>query len=180
MELRSSNFNAALEAAKQAYSLIEPELLEQMNQQTLQSLKQNLNFLERLQVLLVAYFNYGMCHLKIAEQTDSLDSLNTGASTFNQAQTISTRYLGPNHFFTQKLVQKEQRVSELLKKRKAIKPLEQQIKALKQTKSIMKQHEEFLLHSAKKRRDAADGPSEPSQRFVEHTSPVSSEPVKHQ
>jgi hypothetical protein len=32
MELRCQNFESAMDAAKQAYSLIEPDLLEEMNQ----------------------------------------------------------------------------------------------------------------------------------------------------
>jgi hypothetical protein len=42
-----------------------------MNSSTCAQLKQNLPFLEKLQVLLVAYFNYGMCQLKLAEADES-------------------------------------------------------------------------------------------------------------
>lgn len=61
MELRAKNYDAALAAAKQAFGYVELELLHQMNSSSCAQLKQNLPFLEKLQVLLVSYFNYGMC-----------------------------------------------------------------------------------------------------------------------
>ena len=125
MELRTNNFDAALDAAKEAYSLIEPELLEQMNTSNVAALKQNMVFLERLQVLLVSYFNFGMCQLKLAEQaTADADTMTSCHQTFTHAQTISKRYLGLNHFFTQKLARKLERINELMSRQKALQPLE--------------------------------------------------------
>ena len=57
-----------------------------MNSSTCAQLKQNLAFLEKLQVLLVAYFNYGMCQLKLAEADESNQELLRGCEqTFTHA-----------------------------------------------------------------------------------------------
>lgn len=67
VELRSQNYHAALDAAKEAFTFIQESLLQQMNDVPAPQLKTNVQFLENLQVLLVSYFNYGMCQLKIIE-----------------------------------------------------------------------------------------------------------------
>ena len=67
VELRSKNYPAALQAARQALSHIEKTLLEQTQQFAANILQANQAFLENLHVLLVSYYNLGMCQLQIAQ-----------------------------------------------------------------------------------------------------------------
>lgn len=46
-----------------------------MNDVPAPQLKANMQFLENLQVLLVSYFNYGMCQLKIIESENEQFSI---------------------------------------------------------------------------------------------------------
>lgn len=64
IELRDKNFSEATQAAKNALNCIETKLMDFMNKTSALLLKSNPAFVENLMVLLVAYFNYGMCQLK--------------------------------------------------------------------------------------------------------------------
>ena len=64
IELRQRNYAEASAAAKDALSCIEASLTEIMNKNSPMQLKNDSAFIENLMVLLVAYFNYGMCQLK--------------------------------------------------------------------------------------------------------------------
>ena len=61
IELRQKNYQDASKAAKSALNCIESKLMEQMNRISQIQLKANAAFVENLLVLLVAYFNFGMC-----------------------------------------------------------------------------------------------------------------------
>lgn len=64
IELRQKNYQEASRAAKSALGCIEGKLMDQMNKLSQIQLKANAAFVENLLVLLVAYFNFGMCQLK--------------------------------------------------------------------------------------------------------------------
>ena len=96
VEMRSKNFKAALAAAKKTLQLVEKDILGELRliadpQQTPPAL------LERLQVLLIAYYNCGLCLVR--QQKDAF-------STLNGALRISVRFLGHNHYFTRRLQHK--------------------------------------------------------------------------
>jgi hypothetical protein len=61
MELRDKNYEKALKAAEHALLSIEKHLLNTVDATPVTTLKANAVFLENLIVLLVSYFNYGMC-----------------------------------------------------------------------------------------------------------------------
>jgi len=71
VELKAGNVEASLTAARQALSYVEGEILAEINQNATQRSEHvwSAAFLERVQVLLVTYFNYGMCQQKLDQPT---------------------------------------------------------------------------------------------------------------
>jgi hypothetical protein len=66
VDLRSGNVTGALTAAKRALYFIEKEMLREINECSSFKVDGSWNqaFLERVQVLLVTYYNYGICQQK--------------------------------------------------------------------------------------------------------------------
>ena len=86
-------------------------------------------FLDNLHVLMVSYFNLGMCQLKIVQThqmlqesdvlpKDQLDLLYESKSTFQQGLDIGARFLGANNYFTAKLKRKAEIVNKMIEKGK--------------------------------------------------------------
>ena len=86
--------------------------------------------MDNLHVLMVSYFNLGMCQLKIVQtrQTlqetnelpkDQLDLLYESKATFQQGIDIGTRFLGANNYFTAKLVRKAEVVIKMIEQGKS-------------------------------------------------------------
>ena len=78
-------------------------MMEQMNNISQIQLKANTAFVDNLIVLLVAYFNFGMCQLKTAMKSSEgrvAKVLEEANSSFQHALKISNRYLGTHHYFS--------------------------------------------------------------------------------
>lgn len=107
IELRQKNYTEASVAAKNALGCIEAKLMEIMNKQVAGQLKNDSAFVENLMVLLVAYFNFGMCLLKTGMKSSAnsttaqvLKSLDEANQSFQHALKMSSRYLGTHHYFS--------------------------------------------------------------------------------
>ena len=123
IELRQKNYAEAQRAAKNALNCLESKMMEQINNSTDVQLKTNVNFIENLLVLLVAYFNFGMCQLKTSMKSTDVaqtpfkasKALEDGLASFQHALKISNRFLGQHHYFSQKLLRKAQHCSQIIR-----------------------------------------------------------------
>ena len=172
IELRQKNYPEALSAAKSALGCIESKLMDQMNRTPLVQLKTNAVFVENLLVLLVAYFNYGMCQLKMGSQASSdaartpikaRKSLEDANQSFQHGSKIANRYLGHHHYFSQKLIRKVQACQTLIQQSRLqtnngmliMSQYGQSTSSnaagfVAKKKSIMRQHQEYLMQSSQK------------------------------
>ena len=66
------DLRTALKIAKNALDLIEGDILKEIKNQSTESLTKKTEFLQNLQVLLITYFNLGMCQGKLG-----IKSINT-------------------------------------------------------------------------------------------------------
>ena len=61
IELKQNNFMNAFKTSKKAVMLIEPIIFSEMKSSNDRALKTDKTFIDKLHVLLVAYFNLGIC-----------------------------------------------------------------------------------------------------------------------
>jgi hypothetical protein len=95
IELKSANYVNAFKCSKKAVMLIEPIIFNEMKNPNMEKLRQDKGFLDRLQVLLVAYFNLGVSQCKVG-------NINYAKTVFEHGFKMAKKFLGEDHFFAQK------------------------------------------------------------------------------
>jgi hypothetical protein len=101
LALKQGNYTKAIKSAKLAVSLMEPQIFQVINEFDISNNQPNNNFTERLQVLLIGYFNLGVSQAKANNGQYS-------KKVFDQGFRVAKRFLGEDHFFTQKFARKLQ------------------------------------------------------------------------
>jgi len=81
--------------------LIEPIIFQEMKQGLEKLLRNDERFLDRVQVLLVAYFNLGVSQAKLGNVTNS-------KTIFEHGYKMSKKYLGSEHHFSHRFERRVQ------------------------------------------------------------------------
>eukprot|EP00347_Sterkiella_histriomuscorum_P005987 403354508 len=101
LELKNLNNQAAFKASKNAVMTLEPKLFAEIKQaqQHQIDLRQEKSFLDRLQVLLIAYFNLGVSQTKVG-------NVQYARTVFEHGYKMGKKYMGEEHYFTQRFAKR--------------------------------------------------------------------------
>ena len=95
IELKASNFQPAFKQSKKAVMMMEPLLFEEIKQRSEKELKQEKAFIDKLSVLLIAYFNLGVSQCKVG-------NINYAKTVFEHGFKMAKKFLGEDHYFAQR------------------------------------------------------------------------------
>lgn len=99
IELKQNNHTNAFKSSKRAVMLIEPIIFGEMKSNSDKVLKLDKAFLDRLQVLLVAYFNLGISQCKVG-------NINYAKTVFEHGYKMAKKFLGEDHYFAAKFARR--------------------------------------------------------------------------
>ena len=105
LELKNQNFEKAYQISKQSVTLLETKLFAEIRFASSSKdidLKSEKGFTDRLQVLLISYFNMGMSQAKTG-------NIQQAKLIFEQGFKMGKRYLGEDHFFTQRFARRNEK-----------------------------------------------------------------------
>ena len=107
IEMRQGNVESAFKSSKNAVVIIEPVIFNSIKHGNEKALRENKEFIEKLNVLLIAYFNLGITQVKMG-------NLSYAKTVFEHGWKMGKKFLGEEHYFSQRFKTRITKIEDVL------------------------------------------------------------------